>query len=111
MCEIEISHMGKNNGNPNLVCGKELSQIGKNSENLDLVCENTMHNIKKEGLAKEEAAYPSFPPSPMAFSRNPKHFGASPSRNFFLASSCSKKKRYVYNLKIHPVWPDFSLST
>ena len=22
MCEIEISHMGKNNGNPNLVCEK-----------------------------------------------------------------------------------------
>ena len=47
VCEIEISHMGKNNGNPDLVCEKELSQMGKNSGNLDLVCENTMHNIKR----------------------------------------------------------------
>ena len=25
MCEIEISHMGKNNGNPDLVCDKKRS--------------------------------------------------------------------------------------
>ena len=27
MCETEISHMGKNNGNPDLVCEKEKSRI------------------------------------------------------------------------------------
>ena len=27
MCEIEISHMGKNNGNPDLVCEKTVFKI------------------------------------------------------------------------------------
>ena len=32
MCEIEISHMGKNNGNPDLVCEKKVI-LSKNIEN------------------------------------------------------------------------------
>ena len=38
VCEKEISHMGKNNGNSNLVCEKELSHMGKLTGNPDLVC-------------------------------------------------------------------------
>ena len=29
MCEIEISHMGKNNGNPDLVCQKRYKPVAK----------------------------------------------------------------------------------
>ena len=30
MCEIEISHMGKNNGNPDLVCEKKFINANAN---------------------------------------------------------------------------------
>ena len=29
VCEIEISHMGKNNGNPDLVCDNRLSHLSR----------------------------------------------------------------------------------
>ena len=33
VCEKELSHMDKNNGNPNLVCEKELSHMRKHNGN------------------------------------------------------------------------------
>ena len=32
MCEKEISHMGKNNGNPGLVCENKLSQVSRSGD-------------------------------------------------------------------------------
>ena len=48
MCEIEISHMGKNNGNPDLVYEKELSHMGKNNGYSELVCKKRTNPMAEQ---------------------------------------------------------------
>ena len=38
VCEIELSHMGKNNGYPDLVCEKSFVDMGKKTKKPYLVC-------------------------------------------------------------------------
>ena len=45
VCEIKFSHMGKNNGSPDLVCKNKMSKFWPESSYLSLLCVRAMTTL------------------------------------------------------------------